>query len=471
MSIALHVESRLASGSCWGESVSDESSESDGAPGDVKSFGRMIRQLRLQARMTQDELAAGMFTGGYISAIERGIAYPPESTRRWLAQRLGVPPATLHVDVDVAMDATNTQQVAKLAYEQVHAQMLVTGDAVEQGREELEAIRRKMGEHAPRELHWYIAYAACRAGDMEVARREADAYQRAVEAGHDSRGDAAAHWLSGLVLAREHNVVRAVAEYQRALEMEDQAYFELDAAMSMRGDLSRLLLALGDLPAAAAIDHEALQQYEEFTDPVARAQRAYRLAEETARTGDWLNAHRFLRWAWMSQREHRARRVAAQTYLRRAVLVAVDEPAPEYELQRALTLSEATADEETRSLALGFLALTLAERGETARARQALDASAAGGGALRGVAGAEESWRSLARGVMLVARGWLAQVEGDVPGARTVAAEADGVLRGAADERRLFAAAAYSALARLYERLDDSNAAFDALRRAYALRK
>ncbi len=423
--------------------------------------------------MTQKELAGGRYSVSYMSAIERGRVKPPPAVLKWCAQQLGVPVATLESGEDSAGDRADALQATILAYEQVHAQMLaISGDAT-RAREKLDAIRRRMGTNAPRLLGWFAAYAACREGNMDVALREAEAYVRDVEADADDRGRAAAHWLFGFIYARQRDTVRAVAEYQRALDMEDRAYFDPDAAMTIRGHLSRLLLALGDVSAVAALDKEALEEYGSFADPAARVKRAYALAEETAREGNWVKAYRFIRWAWLSQREEAARHVAAQAYLRSALVGTHDDgTTAEDELRQALLLADQSADKDTRLLAACLLALRLAGQGDAVAARQVITSHIADDAPdeVSGEGSAHETIRETAQGMLLAAQGWIAHVEGDAAGARARAQQSERFLRETPDEMRFYAAAAYTALARLYEALDDSKAALVALWRALALR-
>lgn len=428
--------------------------------------GPRIRRLRMMRNMTQKELAGGQYSTSYISAMERERVRPTASMLKWCAQRLGVPLTSIVGEPGVAADETDAVRMAtRQAYEQAHAEMLVTGSEIASGRAEIDEVRRRIGANAPRELHWFAAYGASLDGDAEAALREAEAYQREVEAERDIRGIAAAHWLFGQVYA-SLDVVRAVAEYQRALDMEEHASFDLDAAMTVRTGLASLLVELGEMSTAAALDAEALREYENLADPAARAAQARTLAEQSAAAGDWLLAYRFIRWAWLSQREATARRAAAQAYLRRALFLAdVGDVPPEYELRQALVLADQARDDETRLLAASFLALRCAERGESVDARQVLDlhrlsdASDAGGPS-----------HAAARSVSQLALGWLARAGGDAAAARGCAGAADEALAAATGQSRLILMTAYEALSRLYEALGETALAFRALRRAGALR-
>lgn len=437
----------------------DSSSAADASP------GARIRWLRIMRNMTQRDLAGGEYSVSYVSAIERGRVKPTLGMLTWCAQRLGVSLTTLLGEGNGARDQADARQAAaKLAYEQVHAQLLLNGGEVTRGREELELVRRAMGESAPRSLAWLAAYGANLDGDTDAALRDAAVYQGNEPEKRSEQVRAAAHWLFGMIYARRQDAARAVAEYTRALELEGLAYFDLDAAMMIRGDLSRLLVATGDLPAAATLAAAALQEYAEFADPTTRTRRARERAEQSAATGNWFKAYQFIRWAWESQREAKVQREAARSYLRGALLAMIDGGmAPERELRQALALAAQAHDDEAALLAAALLALTLAERGDLAAAQQVLRAPP--------LAGVSETTpqQPAPQGALLAAQGWMAYAAGEREAARQHAMAAETVLVAVPDELRIVSAAVYMSLSRLYEALDEPLAALLALRHVMAL--
>lgn len=57
------------------------------------SFGRRLKELRLERRMSQSDLAAGGMSTGYLSRLESGARRPTQRAVTFLARRLGVPPS------------------------------------------------------------------------------------------------------------------------------------------------------------------------------------------------------------------------------------------------------------------------------------------------------------------------------------------------------------------------------------------
>jgi len=58
-------------------------------------LGERLRTLRVNASLTQTDLAGDRFSKEYVSQIERGKTRPTQETIEWLAQRLGVDPGFL----------------------------------------------------------------------------------------------------------------------------------------------------------------------------------------------------------------------------------------------------------------------------------------------------------------------------------------------------------------------------------------
>jgi tetratricopeptide (TPR) repeat protein len=62
-------------------------------------LGERLRTLRVNAGLTQTDLAGERFSKEYVSQIERGKTRPTQETIEWLAQRLGVDPGFLRSGV------------------------------------------------------------------------------------------------------------------------------------------------------------------------------------------------------------------------------------------------------------------------------------------------------------------------------------------------------------------------------------
>src|SRR5919109_4458658 len=68
----------------------------------ARSIGGRLRQARLAAGLTQQQLAGDRYTKAYISALENGIAKPSMAALNYLAPRLGTTPAEILSDPSIA---------------------------------------------------------------------------------------------------------------------------------------------------------------------------------------------------------------------------------------------------------------------------------------------------------------------------------------------------------------------------------
>ncbi len=72
-----------------------------------KAIGRRLREIRLASRLTQADLARGLGTKAWISALENGLVYPSLPSLYRIAERLDVPVTSFLVDgpIDPAIEA------------------------------------------------------------------------------------------------------------------------------------------------------------------------------------------------------------------------------------------------------------------------------------------------------------------------------------------------------------------------------
>jgi len=61
----------------------------------ARSIGGRIREARLKAGLTQQQLAGERYTKAYVSALENGVSKPSMAALNYLSGRLGVTSAAL----------------------------------------------------------------------------------------------------------------------------------------------------------------------------------------------------------------------------------------------------------------------------------------------------------------------------------------------------------------------------------------
>jgi transcriptional regulator with XRE-family HTH domain len=93
----------------------------------ARALGVRLRQERLAAGLTQQQLADGRYTKAYVSALENGLSRPSMSALTFFAQRLGLPPSRLlnekppawaRLDADLALASGNWDEAID-AYRQL----------------------------------------------------------------------------------------------------------------------------------------------------------------------------------------------------------------------------------------------------------------------------------------------------------------------------------------------------------------
>jgi tetratricopeptide (TPR) repeat protein len=84
------------------ELVGTETTRPAAERGASEALGERLRRLRIEAGLTQTQLAAGRFSKEYVSQIERGKTSPTADTIAWLAERLAVDPGLLATGVSSA---------------------------------------------------------------------------------------------------------------------------------------------------------------------------------------------------------------------------------------------------------------------------------------------------------------------------------------------------------------------------------
>lgn len=432
--------------------------------------GSRIRAYRIKRGMTQHDLAGDRYSVSYISKIEREKGNPPSrAVLRWCADRLGVSVAEL-LGESVLKESDGQwvrRELSRHAYEQVYAQMLVTGGEVTEALRRLHALRQDGNAPSAHTLIWFSAYGASLAGEMDDALTEAEAYRQLVDE-RDTRSIAAYHWLLGHIALASANIDQAHLEFARALEANSDGQGDPDSALAIRRTLAETHRARHDFGQAHQIEAEALRDYERQASLKESANWSRARAETAATAGDYVNAYLLIRWAWNSQREAYLHRHAARLYLRHATYADENMPAEqrESELRRAAMLADLIGDEETRILAGAYLAHLLAKRGAPAVAEEVMrltvpDASTGG------IGGSVDSEQAIA---LALAHGWMAAADGQEDTARALARDVDTALEQPPAFARTDTQYAGVVLSGLFERLNDHERAFHALKRAMSRR-
>jgi tetratricopeptide (TPR) repeat protein len=129
-------------------------------------LGERLRTLRVNAGLTQTDLAGERFSKEYVSQIERGKTRPTQETIEWLAQRLGVDPGFLASGV-------SADERGRIETSLARAEALSENHEYEDSLEEFQKIRPAVLGIASLELEVRAlageAWALMRTGEVKQA--------------------------------------------------------------------------------------------------------------------------------------------------------------------------------------------------------------------------------------------------------------------------------------------------------------
>lgn len=176
----------------------------------ARAIGQKIRQARLAAGLTQQQLAGERFTKAYISALENALAKPSMAALNYLAPRLGTTAAALLADPSPAwrrIEADLALASGRWA-EALDAYQPLLEDAVERG--------------ARAELQLSVAETLCRLDrPAEAVRPATEASAAFAELGRGIQRAVADYWLASAHHQQDNpdearSLLRAIRERARA---------------------------------------------------------------------------------------------------------------------------------------------------------------------------------------------------------------------------------------------------------------
>lgn len=256
----------------------------------AQRIGERIRAARQAAGLSQRQLAAGRFTGAYISALEKGIAKPSMASLAYISERLGIPirhflddakPTWTRLEADVRL-ASGDWKAALDAYRKLlddttdkraRAEILRgTAEALcrlGRGPEaigpaseavELFAELKREADEA-RALYWLGAAHYYRS-DMAEARSILRDLLERLRGGLGVEADFRGRVLTALALVEsaEGDEERALAHLEEAKNLADE--FDDRRRATFLFALSRSYHEAGDLEAAIRLGNQGLALYQ-----------------------------------------------------------------------------------------------------------------------------------------------------------------------------------------------------------------
>ena len=235
---------------------------------EIKTFGGRLRQLRVEAGLTQPELALGIASVSHISLIEANKRQPSDEILMKLANRLDVPIGILREGAD-----SETNQTRRKDY--LFAEMSFKNGDTKFAQTLLEKVIRESASSRDMESYVQVRYLYAQTfeklGDLETATKE---IQKAILLAENAGLPLQVIEMT-IVLA---HYAKESGDFVTALEQIERAEKLVPLQLRKSATYARILSSAiaihylrGDYIRANDLSQDALAVFDDQTDPVARA--------------------------------------------------------------------------------------------------------------------------------------------------------------------------------------------------------
>jgi tetratricopeptide (TPR) repeat protein len=255
-------------------------------------LGERLRTLRVNAGLTQTDLAGERFSKEYVSQIERGKTRPTQETIEWLAQRLGVDPGFLASGV-------SADERGRIETALARAEALSENHEYPESLGEFEKIRPAVLGIASPELEVRAlageAWALMRTGEVKPAIDLLNRARTLVEDSMFSDVDRAdVLFRLGACRVELSSIQTAIGLFNEALTLAERSELPCDR---LRAEIlrlrSRCYRRQRDYEAAREDLERALELSEALDDPRAVARVYFHASLVAERQGQWILARKY----------------------------------------------------------------------------------------------------------------------------------------------------------------------------------
>ena len=235
---------------------------------EIKTFGGRLRQLRVEAGLTQPELALGIASVSHISLIEANKRQPSDEILMKLANRLDVPIGILREGAD-----SETNQTRRKDY--LFAEMSFKNGDTKFAQTLLEKVIRESASSRDMESYVQVRYLYAQTfeklGDLEAATKE---IQKAILLAEN-----AGLPLQVIDMTVElSRYAKEAGDFVTALELIERAEKAVPPKLQKSATYARILSSAiaihylrGDYIRAKDLSQDAMTIFDDQTDPVSRA--------------------------------------------------------------------------------------------------------------------------------------------------------------------------------------------------------
>jgi tetratricopeptide (TPR) repeat protein len=255
-------------------------------------LGERLRTLRVNAGLTQTDVAGDRFSKEYVSQIERGKTRPTQETIEWLAQRLGVDPGFLASGV-------SADERGRIETSLTRAEALSESQDYTESLHEFEKIRPAVLGIASPELEVRAlageAWALMRTGEVKEAMELLNRARALTEDAMFSDVDRAdVLYRLGSCRLELSSIQTAVGLFNEALGLAERSELPCDR---LRAEIlrkrARCYRRQRDYEAAREDLERALELSEGLDDPRAVAHVYFQASLTAERQGQWVLARKY----------------------------------------------------------------------------------------------------------------------------------------------------------------------------------
>ena len=259
------------------------------------TLGQRIREARLKQGLSQEEIAGGEFSAGYISAVEGGSIQPSLKALEVLASRLGLPTGDLLAlaeDLKISPDLDALQE--DLQFQLNYANGLIKNQEIAEALELISTAEQSIQPYKEQVAGRYrIPYLR---GLVHLHREEYLDGQRELEEAlefveGDEEASAWVHNLLGVALYQQEQAQEAVKHHTRCLRaIQNRVVKDPNLRLGVYRNLANDYWALSDFEGAIPFYKEALALLEDLDSEQRKAHVCWGLAMAYKETGYWSQA-------------------------------------------------------------------------------------------------------------------------------------------------------------------------------------
>lgn len=356
-----------------------------GRPELAAIIGQRLRDVRRARGLSQQALAEGLFSKGYVSSIEHGKIFPSVRALQALAARLGVDmseffdPALLAAQSRPAPAGPDAADVRRNSLALLEVSALAAAGAPSTLARVRQVDPDSLTPPERVQLHYAVAQAQLTAGNPNAALGELQHALSLVDTEDDDEADPEItqqiHTLMGEVLLARGQASLAADHLQRAYQvLQDSPTSDPTLRLQVLSNLARAYTALGDSARARATYQEAVQLSQEIGSLERLARVLAGLSRQATEGRDWVRAERFGTEAVLLSAVSQTLRRAMRTQLDMGRLLGTlgDSGAARERLDAGLQMALQLGDDAAQAGAYAQLAELALQGGDTAGAEQAV---------------------------------------------------------------------------------------------------